>query len=134
VAVSAALLALTAFVGLGIGVLAALLGVGGGLLMVPFMVLVLERTQHVAEGTSLLVIIPTAAAGAIAHHLRGYVSIRAAGLLGAGGIVGALVGARFALETSAPILEFLFGLLVLGVGIRFIYQGVTASDPAVDRH
>jgi uncharacterized protein len=132
VAVSAALVAVTAIFGLAVGILAALLGVGGGLLMVPFMVLVLERTQHVAEGTSLLVIIPTATAGAIAHYKRGYISIRSAGLLGLGGMVGAIAGALLALGTSAPILEFLFGLLVIAVGIRFIHQGITANDPVAD--
>jgi uncharacterized membrane protein YfcA len=123
VAVSFALVAATVLAGLIVGMLAALLGVGGGLLMVPFMVLVLERTQHVAEGTSLLVIIPTAAVGAIAHYTRGYVSLGSAGLLGVGGVIGAVAGARLALGTSAPILESLFGLLVIGVGIRFIQQG-----------
>jgi uncharacterized membrane protein YfcA len=112
--------------------LAALLGVGGGLLMVPFMVLVLERTQHVAEGTSLLVIIPTAMVGAFAHYMRGYVSLSSAGLLGVGGVVGAVAGALLALGTSAPILKFLFGLIVIAVGIRFIFQGLTSSDPVDD--
>jgi uncharacterized membrane protein YfcA len=132
--VSPALIAATALVGLVVGMLGALLGVGGGLMMVPFMVLVLDRTQHVAEGTSLLVIIPTAAVGAIAHYTRGYVSLRAAGLLGVGGVIGAIAGARLALGVSAPILESLFGFLVIGVGIRFIQQGITTSkDAAADR-
>jgi uncharacterized protein len=126
--VSPALIAVTALAGLVVGMLAALLGVGGGLMMVPFMVLVLDRTQHVAEGTSLLVIIPTAAVGAIAHYTRGYVSLRSAGLLGVGGVIGALVGASLALGTSAPLLESLFGFLVIGVGIRFIQQGITSSN------
>ena len=131
---SPALIAATALVGLVVGMLGALLGVGGGLMMVPFMVLVLDRTQHVAEGTSLLVIIPTAAVGAIAHYTRGYVSLRAAGLLGVGGVIGALAGARLALGVSAPALESLFGLLVIGVGVRFIQQGITTSkDAAADR-
>ncbi|MGH2736650.1 MAG: TSUP family transporter, partial [Actinomycetota bacterium] len=44
--------------GLGVGLLSALFGVGGGLVMVPFMTLVLDESQHLAEGTSLLVIVP----------------------------------------------------------------------------
>ena len=52
-------------------------GVGGGVIMVPYMVTFLDKTQHVAEGTSLMVIVPTAIAGVIAHNKRGYVSFSA---------------------------------------------------------
>ena len=60
-------IALVVVAGFLTGILAALFGVGGGLLLVPFMVLVLDESQHVAQGTSLLVIVPTAAAGMLSH-------------------------------------------------------------------
>ena len=122
--VSADLIVLTVVAGLAVGILSAFFGVGGGLLMVPYMVLVLGESQHVAEGTSLLVIVPTAVAGVIAHNRRGLVSIRSALWLGAGGVLGAIVGARFALGTSGDTLRLLFGVLVILVGIRFAYQGL----------
>ena len=129
---SAALIILTISAGVVVGVLAALFGVGGGLLMVPFMVLVLEKTQHVAEGTSLAVIVPTAIVAVIAHSRRGYVSMRSAALLAVGGVGGAVVGAKMALALPASTLELIFGLVVIAIGARFIYQGWSrgrAEDP-----
>ena len=126
-----AFVAVTVAAGLGVGILAALFGVGGGLLMVPYIVFFLERTQHVAEGTSLAVIVPTAIVGVISHSRRGYVSWKTALLLATGGVFGAVVGARVALETPGELLEALFGVFVICVGIRFITQGLRnrASDP-----
>ncbi len=119
---------ITIAAGFGVGVLAALFGVGGGLLMVPFMVLVLERTQHVAEGTSLLVIVPTAVVGVIAHARRGLIEWQSVGYLALGGIVGAVFGALIALRVPARTLEFVFGFVVIAIGARFVVQGVTATS------
>ncbi len=60
--------------GFAVGYFSAMFGVGGGVIMVPFMVLVVGLTQHAAEGTSLLVIIPTAIAGVDVHLRKGFVS------------------------------------------------------------
>ena len=127
------LVLITIVAGVAVGILSALFGVGGGLLMVPFMVLVLAETQHVAEGTSLAVIVPTAIVGVIAHMRRGFVSFVPAGLLAAGGIFGAGVGARVALNTDAELLRTVFGVVVIVIGARFVYQGLK-SDPAADPH
>lgn len=109
--------------GVTVGILSGLFGIGGGIAMVPFMVLVLERSQHVAEGTSLLVIIPTAIAGVIAHHRRGFVSFKIAGLLAVGGVIGAVAGARLALSIDAGPLETLFALFLVAMGVRIILEG-----------
>lgn len=127
------LIVVTAVAGLIVGVTSAFFGVGGGLLMVPFMVLALGETQHVAEGTSLLVIVPTAVVGVIAHRKRGFVDFRSAVWLGLGGVAGAIVGARVALGTAGSLLRTLFGVLVVIVGVHFVYQGIK-TDPEADPH
>lgn len=114
-------------VGVVVGCLSAIFGVGGGVLMVPFMVLALNENQHLAEGTSLMVIVPTAVVGVLAHRQSGYVSFKAAALLAAGGIGGAWVGALLALRLSGDTLEFVFGLFVAVVGARTIIQGIKQS-------
>jgi uncharacterized protein len=116
--------ALVLLAGVAVGGFSALFGVGGGLLMVPFMVLALDLTQHVAEGTSLLVIVPTAAAGVLAHRRRGYVSFRLGTLLAAGGIGGAYLGALLAHRLDAADLQKIFGAFVLLMGARLILQGL----------
>lgn len=121
---SLALIPVVALAGLGVGVLSALFGVGGGILMVPFMVLALDASQHVAEGTSLLVIIPTAIVGVLVHRRRGYVAFPHAALLALGGLGGAYLGASLALELSEDILQATFGVLVAITGARFVLKGI----------
>ena len=106
------------------GILSSLFGVGGGILIVPFLVLALGRVQHVAEGTSLLVIVPTAAVGVLAHRRRGYVAFHHAVMLSIGGIAGAALGALLALHLPASTLRTLFGLLMALMGLHVIRRGV----------
>ena len=107
-------------IGIASGVLSGMLGVGGGVLMVPGMVLLLGMGQHVAEGTSLLVIIPTAVVGAATHWRSGYVLLLAAALLGAGGIVGAVIGSHIALAVSASTLRVIFAAYLVITGVRIV--------------
>jgi uncharacterized membrane protein YfcA len=115
------LLALGA-IGLTAGFAAGLLGVGGGIVMVPAMVLVLAFDQHVAQGTSLVVIIPAALAGSVTHYRNGRVSLRDAALLAAGGIGGAVVGSMSALSVDDIVLRRLFGMFLLLVAAQMLLR------------
>lgn len=110
--------------GVAVGAFSALFGVGGSVLMVPFMTLVLSYGQHASEGTALLVVVPTAIAGVIAHRRRGFVDFRAAALLAAGGVFGAVAGARLALGISGESLKLGFGIFLVGVGLRMVVHGL----------
>lgn len=107
-------------IGLTAGLLAGVLGVGGGVVLVPAMVLLLAFDQHVAQGTSLLVVIPAALAGSWTNHRRGRFRLRDAGVLAAGGIVGAGIGSFVALGFDDQLLRRLFALLLLVLGIRML--------------
>ena len=107
-------------IGLVAGFLAGLLGIGGGVLMVPAMALVLGFDQHVAQGTSLLVIIPAALTGSFAHYRRGRLVLRDAITLAAGGVIGAVVGSVFALSLEDELLRRLFAGFLLIVAIRIL--------------
>ena len=124
------LIAFIVVAGVAVGVLSALFGVGGGLIMVPFIVLVLDRSQHLAEGTSLVVIVPTAIAGVIAHWRNGFVSLREALLLALGGVVGGYLGASIALGTSGGTLRLLFGIFLAAMGLRNVWQGARSRRVA----
>ena len=119
--------------GVLVGLLSALFGIGGGVAMVPFMVLLLERSQHLDEGTSLLVIIPTAIAGVIAHHKRGFVSFHHAGWLAVGGVFGAFLGARIALSIDQDLLQTVFAVFLVVMGVRTILQGRKLQRALGDR-
>ena len=119
-------------VGIAVGLMSAMFGVGGGVIMVPFIVLVLSRSQHVAEGTSLLVIVPTAVAGVIAHRKRGFVDLGTAAKLAAVGIFGAFVGAQLALALPAERLETAFGVFTIVVGTKLLSDGLRAERDGGD--
>lgn len=111
-------MAALAAIGVAAGFLAGLLGIGGGLLLVPAMALVFAFDQHVAQGTSLVVIIPAALAGTVTHYRSGRLSIRDAALLAAGGIAGALIGSLSALSVDDTLLRRLFGVFLLFVAAQ----------------
>ncbi len=109
---------LVAGCGLLIGILSGLTGVGGGIFLVPTMVSGFGLGQHLAQGTSLVTILPTAAVGAATHLRRGNVDLRAAAWIGAVGVPAALAGAALALALPQPVLAVLFGLFLLFAAYR----------------
>ena len=110
------------------GVLSGVMGVGGGVILVPAMVLLFGFTQHAAEGTSLLVIIPTAVVGSLRHAQHGYTDWRLALILGVGGIVGAWAGADVALRLDGAVLQRLFAIFLLGTGLHLAWSTRPGRD------
>jgi uncharacterized membrane protein YfcA len=107
-------------IGLVAGIFSALLGVGGGLLMVPAMVYMLNVRQHRAHGTSLVVILPTAIAGVSQYAREGHLDWRVALYLAIGGVIGAMYGAKLANRLKAPALKRAFGIFVVTVGMVMV--------------
>lgn len=105
-------------IGLAAGVLSGLLGVGGGILLVPAMVLVLRLSQHRAHATSLAAIVPIALVAFVAYALAGEVSYLAAALLAPTSMVGANLGARLMRRLDEVMLRRIFGLVMMTVAVR----------------
>ena len=108
-------------IGLAGGFAAGLLGIGGGILLVPAMVLVLGFDQHVAQGTSLVVIIPAAIAGTWTHRRGGRLDLRDAGGLAAGGVIGAALGSILALSADDLLLRRLFALVLIASAVKMLW-------------
>lgn len=105
-------------VGLITGIFSGLFGIGGGLIMVPTLVLIFGFAQKLAQGISLAVIIPVSISGALIHNAHGNVRWNTAFWLALGGVMGGLVGAHLAVvQIGEVVLKGLFGLLMLGTGI-----------------
>jgi uncharacterized protein len=106
--------------GLLTGILSGLLGVGGGVVLVPMMVFLLGTEQHLAQGISMLFIIPTALSGL--YHLVKckLVNLQVAMYIVAGSLVGALISANFVQYIPAADLKKLFGAFVIFSGIRMV--------------
>jgi uncharacterized membrane protein YfcA len=105
--------ALAVIGGFVVGVASGVVGIGGGTLLVPMMVIGFGFPQHLAQGTSLAAVIPTAAVGAATHHRLGNVVWRAALVLGVAGVVGAIAGALVALSLPRDLLGRVFGAFLL---------------------
>jgi uncharacterized membrane protein YfcA len=115
-------LLLAGAIGLVAGVLAGLFGVGGGILFVPTLTLVLGLTQLHAEASSLLAILPTAAAGAWRQRRYGNVRWRPALILGLSAIIGVEAGVQLAEALPEHALRRLFGLLMLAVAAQLAWR------------
>jgi uncharacterized membrane protein YfcA len=113
--------ALAVVLGLAAGVLAGLFGVGGGILFVPTL-LALGLGQHDAEATSLLAILPTAAAGIWRQQRYGNLRLRPAIVIGTTSIAGVLAGAAIATSLPEDVLRRLFGILVLAVAAQLAWR------------
>lgn len=104
--------------GLFVGIASGILGVGGGVFLVPIMTLGFGFTQHSAQGTSLAAIIPGSIVGAVTQWRQGNLVARAALWLGLAGAVGAAGGALAALALPRGILARAFGLVLLYAAYR----------------
>ena len=109
--------ATTVAIGVAAGVASGLLGVGGGIVMVPLLVSVMGMSQHHAHATSLAAIVLIAAAGAVRFGLGDSVNLTAAALLAAGALVGSPLGARFLDRIKEAPLKIAFGALTLAVAL-----------------
>ena len=108
--------------GLGLlgGVAAGALGIGGGALFVPGMVVVLGTGQHEAQGVSLAVIVLTASVGALTHARHGTVDVRAAAWLVPSSIPASGLGAGAAAALGTFALQRIFAAVILAVGIQML--------------
>lgn len=116
-------------IGLAGGVVAGLLGVGGGALFVPALTVFLGLSQVDAEATSLLAIVPVALVGALRQRENGNVDVRTGAALGALGAAGAVAGAAIANAVPQRALEVAFALFILFVASRLVRRALSAPQP-----
>jgi uncharacterized protein len=113
-------------IGVAGGIVAGLLGVGGGVLFVPGLVIFLNLGQHQAEATSLLAIIPVALVGTYNQDRYGNVRRRDALLLGLLSLAGAAGGVALANALSGTVLRDCFAALILVVAAQFVRRALQA--------
>lgn len=118
---------LLAFLLLGLfaGLLSGLFGIGGGLVIVPLLILLFRKSMTEAVGTSLgALLLPVGALAVMEYHRRGAVDWRAAGMLAVGMTLGAWFSARTLVGVLPPIwLHRGFGILLIVTGIKFLLKG-----------
>ena len=120
----ALLLVVLAAFGLLVGTLSGLLGVGGGIFMVPFLVIVAGFGQQEAQATSLLVILPTAVIATRTLRAKGVGDLGAGMRIGVLGVLGSVLGALLALRLPGDVLRYGFAALLAVVAYRLIRDAV----------
>ena len=113
------IVALLAF-GVLTGGAAGLLGVGGGTLMVPFLTLAVGMSQHAAEATSLLVVLPTAIVASFFLQRKSVGDLKLALRIGVLGAVGGVLGALLALALPGHVLKIVFAIFLGLVAVRLL--------------
>jgi uncharacterized membrane protein YfcA len=107
--------------GLVAGVLSGLLGIGGGIFVIPGLVLLMGFSQKMAQGTTLAMMVPPIGLlAAWAYYKAGFVDIKVAGLMCIGFFIGGFFGAKFATVLSVVTLSRIFGAAMLVVSIKMI--------------
>jgi len=114
--------------GLAAGTVGGLLGVGGGVVIVPGLVLILGFNQHLAHGTSLLALLVMSIAGTLTYLAYGHTNLPLAAAMGVGGVVGALIGSSTAHRSHGRVLRWLFSALLVFVGVRMALHGLSGND------
>ena len=107
-------------IGLVAGAFGALFGVGGGIVIVPLLVVVLAIDQRRASATSLAAILITSIAGAATYALHGEVKPGAAAVVGLPAVVGVLAGTSLQQRVPLRVLAYGFALLLAIVGVRLM--------------
>ena len=118
-----------ALVGILAGVVAGMLGVGGGILFVPALTIGLGLSQVEAEATSLLAVVPVALVGAWRQHRFGNVRVRDGLVLAALSPVGVLIGVQLSNAVPERALELGFAALMLFVATQFLRRGLRPRPP-----
>jgi uncharacterized membrane protein YfcA len=108
-------------IGILAGVLSGLVGVGGGIIMVPLLVLLFGFNQHQAQGTSLTVLaVPVTAVAVFSYYKEGQVNIKYAAVIAAFFVVGSVFGSKLALTLDQKMLKKVFALVLLVIAGKML--------------
>lgn len=112
------------YLGLGLitGIASGFLGIGGGAILIPVMVCILGLTQHQAQGTALVIMLPPIGLlAAWKYYVEGNVKLNMAAFICLGFLVGGLIGAILVHKVPAPILKKVFGIFLFLISINMIF-------------
>lgn len=115
-------LILLVIVGMVTGVMAGMLGIGGGIVVIPAMVLLLGFSQQSAQGTSLAMMLPPVGLFAVLNYYKaGHVDIKVALVLAIFFVLGSIFGSRLAVKLPQELLQKIFGGFLLLVAIKMLF-------------
>jgi len=112
---------IAAAIGLTAGVFSGLLGIGGGIIMIPALVFFMGYSQHLAQGTTLAaMVLPIGLLAAAEYYKQGNVNISSAVIIAVSFVLGGFFGAKIALIANASVLKKIFAVFLIAIGIRML--------------
>ena len=120
-------------VGLAAGILSGLVGVGGGIIIVPCLVFFLGFSQKMAQGTSLgILLLPIGVLGAFQFYKEGYIDIKVVAIISVAFIFGSYFGSKIALKLSQENVKKIFALVMLLVAVKMLFFDNKKATPESD--
>lgn len=108
-------------IGLFAGILSGLIGVGGGLIIIPALVYALGYSQHQAQGTSLgLLLLPTGILAVLTYYKKGYVDFKAVAIMTIAFVIGGWLGSKIAVSVSQEQLKKIFAVVLFYTAFRML--------------
>jgi uncharacterized membrane protein YfcA len=118
---STSVIVLLIVIGLATGIVAGLLGIGGAIIMIPALVFLLGMSQHMAQGTSLAVMLPPIGIIAAFNYFKaGQVNFKFAFIIAGAFIVGSYFGSKLAISLPESVVKKIFGILLLFVAVKML--------------
>jgi uncharacterized protein len=109
-------------VGVAAGILGGLVGVGGGIIIVPALVYFIGFSQKTAQGTSLgLIMLPVGILGVLQYYKQGHVDFKVVGILAIGFLIGSFFGSKFALSLPQETIKKIFAVLMVIIAIKMLF-------------
>lgn len=109
-------------VGIAAGMLSGLVGVGGGIIIVPALIYFVGFSQKTAQGTSLaLILLPVGILGALQYYKQGHIDFKVVGFLALGFIAGSFFGSKIALSLPQDTIKKIFAVLLIIVAIKMLF-------------
>jgi uncharacterized membrane protein YfcA len=119
---SIATIILLILIGLAAGFLSGLVGIGGGVIIVPALVLLAGFSQKLAQGTSLgILLLPVGILAVIQYYKQGYVDIKYVAIVALAFILGSLLGSKLALSLSDEKMKKIFAILMLVISVKMLF-------------
>ena len=111
-------------IGLAAGFLGGMVGIGGGVIIVPALVLLLGLSQHQSQGISLaMLLFPVGILGVINYFKKGHVDFKYAGLLAVGFLVGSYLGSKFSLSLPQDTVKKVFAVVMILLALKLLFSG-----------
>jgi len=113
---------LLAFIGLAAGVLSGMIGIGGGIIIVPALVFILGFSQQQAQGTSLgLLLLPVGILAVLNYYKQGFIDIKVVGIMSVTFVVGGWLGSKLSLSIPQDTVKKIFAVLLIVVAVKMLF-------------